>query len=50
MPRARDFKFGSLLWAHKVPAIVATDQINWDMKLDPDGASLAEFRGPGSGR
>ncbi|HVW71358.1 MAG TPA: VOC family protein, partial [Steroidobacteraceae bacterium] len=46
VPRAWDFKFGSLLWAHKVPAIFATDRISWDVKLDPDGASLAEFRGP----
>jgi catechol 2,3-dioxygenase-like lactoylglutathione lyase family enzyme len=47
VPRSWDFKFGSLLWAHKVPPIFQTDQISWDVKLDPDGASLAEYRGPG---
>jgi len=46
VPRSLDFKFGSLLWAHRVPAIFQTDQVSWDVKLDPDGASLAEFRGP----
>ena len=46
VPRSWDFKFGSLLWAHRVPAIFQTDQVSWDVKLDPDGASLAEFRGP----
>jgi catechol 2,3-dioxygenase-like lactoylglutathione lyase family enzyme len=45
VPRAWDFKFGSLLWAHRVPAIFQTDRISWDMKFDPDGASLAEYRG-----
>ena len=46
VPRSWDFKFGSLLWAHRVPAIFQTDRVSWDVKLDPDGASLAEFRGP----
>ena len=46
VPRSWVFKFGSLLWAHRVPAIFQTDQVSWDVKLDPDGASLAEFRGP----
>jgi catechol 2,3-dioxygenase-like lactoylglutathione lyase family enzyme len=31
---------------HRVPAIFQTDQVSWDVKLDPDGASLVEFRGP----
>jgi hypothetical protein len=39
-----DFKFGSLLWAHKVPPIFQTDTISWDMKFDPHGASLEEQR------
>lgn len=44
VPRAWDFKFGSLLWATRVPAIFQGDDIPWDMKLDPDGASLEEQR------
>jgi catechol 2,3-dioxygenase-like lactoylglutathione lyase family enzyme len=48
VPRAWDFKFGSLLWAHKVPAIFQTDQQSWDVTLDPDGKSLEAFRGPPS--
>jgi catechol 2,3-dioxygenase-like lactoylglutathione lyase family enzyme len=50
VPRVWDFKFGSLLWAHKVPAIFQSDQINWDMKLDPEGASLEEQRTAAKGR
>ena len=46
VPRAWDFKFGSLLWAHKVPPIFQTDQPTWDVTLDPDGKSLEAFRGP----
>jgi catechol 2,3-dioxygenase-like lactoylglutathione lyase family enzyme len=42
VPRVWDFKFGSLLWAHKVPPIFQTDVLSWDMKFDPDGASLEE--------
>jgi catechol 2,3-dioxygenase-like lactoylglutathione lyase family enzyme len=44
VPRAWDFKFGSLMWATRVPAIFQGDDIPWDMKLDPDGASLKERR------
>lgn len=47
VPRSWEFKFGSLLWATRVPPMWQTDQSSWDMKLDPDGASLAGFRGPG---
>jgi hypothetical protein len=36
----------AVVWAHRVPAIFQTDQVSWDVKLDPDGASLAEFKGP----
>jgi hypothetical protein len=30
----------------RLPQASGAAQINWDMKLDPDGAPLAEFRGP----
>ena len=39
-----DFKFGSLMWAHKVPPMFAGDDIPWDMRFDPHGASLAPLR------
>ncbi|MBN4075891.1 MAG: bleomycin resistance protein [SAR86 cluster bacterium] len=45
IPRAWDWKFGSLLWAHSVPAFFQSDNPNMEMILDPDGASLEEFRG-----
>lgn len=42
VPRVWDFKFGSLMWAHKVPPMFAGDNIPWDMQFDPKGASLEE--------
>ena len=44
VPRVWDFKFGSLMWAHKVPPMFAGDDIPWDMQFDPHGASLAPLR------
>jgi catechol 2,3-dioxygenase-like lactoylglutathione lyase family enzyme len=42
VPRVWDFKFGSLMWAHKVPPMFAGDNVPWDMQFDPNGASLEE--------
>ena len=44
VPRAWDFKFGSLLWAHNAPSIFRGDNIPWDMSFDRDGASFEPFR------
>jgi catechol 2,3-dioxygenase-like lactoylglutathione lyase family enzyme len=44
VPRAWDWKFGSLLWAHKTPSFFRTDNANWDMSFDPEGKSLEPFR------
>lgn len=44
VPRAWDFKFGSLLWANNAPPIFRSDDIPWDMVFDPDGASMEPFR------
>jgi catechol 2,3-dioxygenase-like lactoylglutathione lyase family enzyme len=44
IPRAWDFKFGSLLWAHRTPPQFAGDNIPYDMQLDPRGESLEAFR------
>ncbi len=44
IPRAWDFKFGSLMWAHKVAPMFAGDNVPWDVTLDPKGASLEPFR------
>ncbi len=45
VPRAWDWKFGSLLWAHKTPPFFRTDNKEWDMAFDPEGTSLDDFRG-----
>ncbi len=44
VPRAWDFKFGSLLWANNAPAIFRGDDIPWDMRFDPDRKSWDAFR------
>jgi catechol 2,3-dioxygenase-like lactoylglutathione lyase family enzyme len=44
VPRAWDFKFGSLLWAAKIPPIFAGDDIPWDVTFDADEASFEPFR------
>jgi catechol 2,3-dioxygenase-like lactoylglutathione lyase family enzyme len=44
VPRAWDWKFGSLLWAHKTPPFFKSDNPVWDMTFDPGGASLEPFR------
>ena len=53
VPRAWDFKFGSLLWAHNAPPIFRGDDIPWDMAFDKDEGSLEPYRkakkGPVSG-
>jgi len=46
VPRAWDFKFGSLLWAHNAPPIFRGDGIPWDMTFDKDEASFAPYRKP----
>ncbi|MFT4089468.1 MAG: VOC family protein [Asticcacaulis sp.] len=43
IPRSWDFKFGSLMWATRVPAMWQGD-IPMDVTLDPDGASLEAYR------
>ena len=51
VPRAWDFRFGSLLWANNAPPIFRGDNIPWDMAFDADRASFAAYRksGPGKG-
>jgi catechol 2,3-dioxygenase-like lactoylglutathione lyase family enzyme len=44
VPRAWDFKFGSLLWSHNAPAIFRGDDIPWDMTFDADRKSFDPFR------
>jgi len=44
VPRAWDWKFGAVLWAHHMPSFFRTDNDNWDMVFDPKGASLEPFR------
>jgi catechol 2,3-dioxygenase-like lactoylglutathione lyase family enzyme len=44
VPRAWDFKFGSLLWANNAPPIFRGDDIPWDMQFDLDRRSFEPFR------
>lgn len=44
VPRAWDFKFGSLLWSHNAPAIFRGDDIPWDMSFDADERSFEPYR------
>lgn len=44
VPRAWDFRFGSLLWAHNAPAIFRGDNVPWDMQFDADRASFEAYR------
>lgn len=44
VPRAWDWKFGALLWAHKTPSFFEVFNEDWDMTFDPNGESLEPFR------
>ncbi|MBZ9646839.1 VOC family protein [Sphingobium sp. 3R8] len=50
VPRAWDFRFGSLLWSNNAPPIFRGDNIPWDMAFDADRASFEPFRKTGPGR
>jgi catechol 2,3-dioxygenase-like lactoylglutathione lyase family enzyme len=50
VPRAWDFKFGSLLWAHNAPPIFRGDDIPWDMTFDKNEKSFDAFRKSGKGK
>jgi hypothetical protein len=44
VPRAWDFKFGSLLWANNAPPFMRGGDIPWDMRFDADRKSWDAFR------
>ena len=44
IPRVWDFKFGSLLWAHRIAPMFAGENIPQDVQLDPHGESLEPHR------
>lgn len=44
VPRAWDFKFGSLLWSNNAPPIFRGDDIPWDMTFDADERSFGPYR------
>lgn len=44
VPRAWDFRFGSLLWANNAPPIFRGDNIPWDMVFDADRKSFEAYR------
>lgn len=44
VPRAWNFKFGSLLWSHNTPEIFRGDDIPWEMEFDADEGSFEPYR------
>jgi catechol 2,3-dioxygenase-like lactoylglutathione lyase family enzyme len=44
VPRAWDFKFGSLMWSNNAPPIFRGPDIPWDMRFDADRKSFEAFR------
>ncbi len=44
VPRAWNFKFGSLLWSNNAPSVFRGDDIPWEMAFDDDRASFKAFR------
>ena len=49
VPRAWDFRFGSLLWSNNAPPIFRGDDIPWDMTFDADRASFEPYRKTANG-
>lgn len=50
IPRAWDFRFGSLLWSNNAPPIFRGDDIPWDMQFDQNRTSFAPFRKSAPGK
>jgi catechol 2,3-dioxygenase-like lactoylglutathione lyase family enzyme len=50
VPRAWDFRFGSLLWSNNAPPIFRGDNIPWDMAFDKDRASFEAYRKSSPGK
>ncbi|WP_408589658.1 VOC family protein [Novosphingobium sp.] len=50
VPRAWDFRFGSLLWANNAPPIFRGENIPWDMTFDADRKSFAAYRKSAPGK
>ncbi|EQB02844.1 hypothetical protein L288_15540 [Sphingobium quisquiliarum P25] len=44
VPRAWDYRFGSLMWANARPAAFTEAVTSWDMTFDPDQASFEPYR------
>ncbi|WP_219894245.1 VOC family protein [Aquisediminimonas profunda] len=50
VPRAWDFRFGSLLWANNAPPIFRGPDIAWDMVFDADRKSFEPYRKATAGK
>lgn len=50
VPRAWDFRFGSLLWSNNAPPIFRGDNIPWDMTFDAARASFEPYRKAAPGK
>jgi hypothetical protein len=48
LPRAWDFRFGSLLWANNAPPIFRGPDIPWDMQFDAERKSFEPYRKKGT--
>jgi catechol 2,3-dioxygenase-like lactoylglutathione lyase family enzyme len=44
VPRAWDFRFGSLLWSNNAPPIFRGEDIPWDVTFDQDRSSFEPYR------
>lgn len=50
VPRAWNFKFGSLLWSNNAPPIFRGPDIPWEMEFDADRKSFEPYRKPKPGK
>ncbi|RVU05421.1 bleomycin resistance protein [Novosphingobium umbonatum] len=50
VPRAWDFRFGSLLWSNNAPPIFRGPDIPWDMQFDADRKSFEPYRKAKAGK
>jgi catechol 2,3-dioxygenase-like lactoylglutathione lyase family enzyme len=48
IPRVWQWQFGAVMWAHDRPAVYGSMDDNWDVRLDPGGHTIEEYRVPGS--
>jgi catechol 2,3-dioxygenase-like lactoylglutathione lyase family enzyme len=50
IPRVWGWHFGALLWSHHTPPHLKVDEPDWDIQLDPELRSLAQYRKQAAGK